>query len=104
MSQTHQDRSSASENPKSDRGLMLEAPSLYDELKGFEEEELIEKHENAILVSEVHIAKINALKDALKTLQNEIKELGKLEIPKKHFNKDLLLKNAVRGSITFFNF
>lgn len=103
MNQNLNDQSSVSENLKNEKIHMLEAPSLYDELKEFEEE-IQEKHENAILVSEAHIAKINEIKDMLRTLQNEIKEMGQIEKVKTHFSKDYFIKSAVKGSIIFFNF
>ena len=103
MTQNLNDQSSVSENLKSEKIHMLEAPSLYDELKEFEEE-IQEKHENAILVSEAHIAKIKEIKDMLRTLQNEIKEMGQVEKVRTHFTKDFFIKSAVKASIIFFNF
>lgn len=101
MNQNQNDKSSVSETPRSER-IVLESPSLFDELKEFEED-IQTKHENAVLVSAAHIAKIACIKEILEVLRDEIKTLGQSESIKPHFSKDYLINLATRNSIRFLN-
>lgn len=101
MNQNLNDKSSVSDAQKTER-IVLESPSLFDELKEFEED-IQTKHENAVLVSEAHIAKIACIKEILEALRDEIKNLGQMETIKTHFSKDSLVNIAVRSSIRVLN-
>lgn len=101
MNQNQNDKSSVSDTQKTER-IVLESPSLFDELKEFEED-VQTKHENAVLVSEAHIAKIACIKEILELLRDEIKTLGQTDSIKTHFSKDYLINLATRNSIRVLN-
>ena len=81
------------------------APSLFDEIGEVEITTVPQKHENAILISEANLARINNLKAVLDKLQAEIQLVNKIRKTQLHKNSSFSVYNqGIKGLIQIFHF
>ena len=77
------------------------APSLYEEIG--ELEKIPQKPENAVLLSQANLERINNLKGILRKLNKDIKRLHLVK-QRQLRPKEKVMKEALLGTISIFNF
>ena len=79
-------------------------PSLFDEIGEIEAAVAPQKHDNAVLISEANLARINNLKIILEKLSKDIKQLNNTNKKHQKSQRFLVAEKGLRRTIPVFNF